>query len=168
LNTDRITQERLKELLHYDPDSGSFTWLVDRGLNCNKGLEAGTKNRLYKNIKVDSRQYPAHRLAWLYCFGQYPSDFLDHIDGDPTNNRISNLREVSRLENNTNKGRYSRGSSGYKGVSYAKLQRKWKAQIQAKGEKIYLGLFNCPREAAHAYNVAAVQLHGEFARLNPI
>ena len=88
-----LTPERLRELLHYDPESGFFTWLpyVGKRGRINAGDRAGceTGHKIY--IGIDGGIYRAHRLAWLYVHGEWPSLVIDHIDGNPHNNNIKNL-----------------------------------------------------------------------------
>jgi len=124
-----ITQERLKELLHYDPDTGVFARLMSRG-NTTKGNIAGNiETNGYVVIYIDGKSYKAHRLAWLYVNGYMPSDQTDHINQDRSDNRIANLREVDRVTNGRNQRRASNNTSGIEG----KLK--------------YLGLYKCKEEA---------------------
>lgn len=90
---------------------------------------------------------------------------VDHIDGNPLNNRRSNLRICTYFQNNCNKGKQPTNTSGYKGVYFHKQMKKWQAQIMVKGRNIYLGLFESAEEAHEVYCLAAVMLHGEFANL---
>jgi hypothetical protein len=166
---EELTQERLKELLHYDPDTGVFTWQSTTTNRVKSGQVAGTLNdKGYIQIRVEGVIYPAHRLAFLYVDGEFPISEVDHQDRDGLNNRWRNLRQATSSENQKNKTAYSNNKSGYKGVSFDNTRGKFVAQIQSDKKHKMLGRFDCPREAAHAYNVAAIQLHGEFAVLNPI
>jgi hypothetical protein len=90
--------------------------------------------------------------------------FIDHIDGDGLNNRRINLRPASTLQNHWNRGKSTRNTSGYKGVSWSKQKCKWVANIRLDGKQIHLGFFGAPEEAANAYNHAALTNHGEFAK----
>jgi Demerecviridae HNH endonuclease len=93
-----LTQERLKELLHYDPGTGRFRWRVQQGNRGPKG-EAGTTNPSgYCKIRVDGVTHSAHRLAWLYVYGKQPTSDIDHKKGNPTDNRIANLQDRTRTE----------------------------------------------------------------------
>jgi hypothetical protein len=95
-----LTQERLKELLHYDPETGIFTNLTQRGGHAKKGAVAGTKNSIgYVCIRIDYDQYRAHRLAWLYVYGEFPEKFIDHMNEIRDDNRIINLRLATHQEN---------------------------------------------------------------------
>lgn len=93
---------------------------------------------------------------------------VDHVDGDGLNNRRCNLRPATRSQNNANGCRPKNNTSGYKGVYPHSLVDKWVAQIGVAGKRVYLGLYTDPRDAARAYNQAAVQHFGDFARLNSV
>jgi hypothetical protein len=161
-----ITAEEARQLLDYNPETGAFTWRVGRTGTARAGTQAGwATNRGYIAVKVKNRQYSAHRLAWLMAYGVWPQEFIDHIDGNPTNNRLDNLREASHTENSRNRRIQSRNTSGFKGVYWNKAARKWHAQIHTDGRNKHLGLFVTAEEAYAAYCTAAKELHGEFARL---
>ncbi len=160
-----ITQERLKEVLRYEPDTGNFIWLISPRFNVPIGTIAGSENSVgYINIRIDTKLYPAHRLAWLYMTGSFPNQDLDHIDRVRTNNKWSNLREATDSQNYLNTAKRHQNKSGFKGVSWKKRNRKW--QVQLCGD--YLGLFSDIREAALAYNKEALARFGEFAELNDV
>src|SRR4029450_2313606 len=113
-----LTAERLRELLDYDPETGDFTWKVNR--RCvRSGSVAGNVNCVdgYCYIGVDARRYHAHRLAWLYIKGAWPNDQIDHINGNKADNRFANLRQATHSQNQANGGRYSNNASGYNGVT---------------------------------------------------
>lgn len=110
------------------------------------------------------RNHHVHRIIWFLVNGAWPKMHIDHIDGDKHNNRLSNLREASRSENNWNKGIYKSNTSGYKGVCFNTKSGRWQAQIKKHGVRKYLGLFDTPEAAADAYWIAAKEMHGEFAR----
>lgn len=93
---------------------------------------------------------------------------IDHINGDPLDNRRSNLRIVTRFQNEQNRGKNKNNTSGYKGVTFSKKEQKWVAQITANGKSYRAGCHASPEAAAQAYNEAATRLHGEFATLNKI
>jgi hypothetical protein len=163
-----LTAERLRALLSYDPETGVFTRRVGRSGGRGRakaGQVAGfvrDRSKGYICICLDCRPYRAHRLAWLYMTGAWPTAQIDHIDGVRDNNRFANLREASNAENGWNGRRHKDSTSGFKGVTRAGTA--WKAQIKVSGLFIYLGRFKTP-EAAHAAYVAAAQEHfGEFAR----
>jgi hypothetical protein len=157
-----LTQARLKELLHYDPDTGLFTWLqpANRFSMVKSGDRAGALNaRGYIHIKVEGKSYKAHRLAWLYVHGRWPEPAVDHINRDKADNRLCNLRQTNQLGNMQNKSAYRSNSSGYTGVSWHKQSQKWAAQIQYNGRNKHLGLFACPGQAHAAYLRARVEIN---------
>lgn len=165
---EELTQERLKELLHYDPETGVFTWKVTRG-RVTAGKAAGSKNTDgYISIGVCGNRTYAHRLAFLYMIGRLPVDRVDHVNQIESDNRWVNLREATMSENLRNVSNWSHNTSGYKGVYPSANGKRYCAKIQHHGDQYNLGTYDCPREAAHTYNCAAIQLHGEFAVLNPI
>ena len=160
-----ITPERLRELLRYEPQTGLFWWLIRTSNRVNMGKPAGSFDRYgYRCIRIDRRDYRAHRLAWLHVYGAWPSDCLDHINGERSDNRIGNLREATNSENQHNRGKSSNNTSGFKGVTWHASESKWQAQIGINGKIKYLGKFTCKHAAHAAYCDAATQHHKEFAR----
>lgn len=169
----QLTREHIRELLSYDPETGQFTWLRRPGSDrCTNtwntrfvGTVAGSINdQGYRVICIDRSDYRAHRLAWLYVSGEWPPAEIDHINGDRADNRIANLRQASRAENMRNCRKRRDNTSGRKGVSWDNRDRKWYAKIKVNSKDTYLGVFDCPDEAAAAYEAAAERLHGQFAR----
>ena len=158
-----LTQERLKELLHYDPETGVFTARVNRG-SVQIGAKAGGENRGYIRIGVKNKKYFAHRLAWFYVHGCWPSKELDHINGKRPDNRLSNLREATRAQNNSNRPVHRRNEYGKKGAYFIKNRNKWRALIGKDKRLIHLGYFDSAEEAQAAYIAAARTHYGEFAR----
>jgi len=152
-----LTQERLKELLSYDPATGMFVW-VKRPFQANRikvgDLADSKTNRGYLCITIDQTRFSSHRLAWLYITGAFPLDQIDHINRNKTDNRFINLRVVTGSENQHNRGRDKNNKSGYKGVCYDKFRKKWKAQIQINNVKKQLGRFPTSEDASAAYLVA--------------
>jgi hypothetical protein len=139
-----ITQEQLKELLHYDPDTGFFTWKVRRkgvALGSEAGTNAKKKQKYYRQINIESTLYLSHRLAWLYVHGKFPDGQIDHIDGEGLNNRITNLRDVTNRENSMNRRIPINNNSGVIGVSFDKQNGKWLAQISTELGNKNLGRF---------------------------
>jgi hypothetical protein len=160
-----LTQERLKELLQYDSNTGVFTWLKPTSNRVKAGSIASTKSHGYITIRIDSVRYSAHRLAWLYMTGSIPKDAIDHIDGDPTNNKISNLREATQQQNMYNLRKSVKNTSGYKGVHFHKGTSKWRAVVTVDNKPKHLGLYLTPEEANIAYTSWCIQNRGEFARI---
>jgi outer membrane protein assembly factor BamB len=160
-----LTQERLKELLSYDPETGEFKWLVQISNRVPKGSLAGSLHHTgYHHIRIDKRCYSAHRLAWLYVKGVWPIACLDHKDTDKANNRFINLREATTRENALNVTLNSNNTSGYKGVSFDKATGKYKAYVGVAGKKKRLGSFVTAELASEAYQTYARTHHGEFYR----
>lgn len=159
-----ITVEQLKELLHYNPDTGIFTWIVGRGGKARIGSVAGTVEYGYIKILVFGRKYRAHRLAWLYMTGAWPKVQIDHKDLNKSNNRWSNLREADQKENGRNTRKKRNNKSGFKGVYWHKQKQKWRAAITVNYKKIFLGNYEKISAAKAAYEAAALKYHGEFAR----
>lgn len=110
----------------------------------------------------------AHRVIWAMHTGEWPSEFLDHINGDRQDNRISNLREATLAQNHCNRASMPGSSSRFLGVAWSAANKGWMAQIKSKGVRRYLGTFSDEESAALAYNAAAREMHGEFARMNII
>lgn len=155
-----ITQDELKELLHYDPETGMFTWKSHRGGTAYKYSVAGRKNTQgYIAIRVKGCRYQAHRLVWLYVNGYLPKYQIDHINGDGSDNRLCNLREATHAENQQNVSIRSDNTSGFPGVSWHKQAKKWRATIRIKRQKISLGLFSDAALAYEAYLKAKEQYH---------
>ncbi len=153
-----LTQSRLKELLSYDPETGLFRHLVNRSV-ARAGSQAGTcRNDGYVKLSIDGGQYYAHRLAWLYMFGQDESD-VDHIDRNPSNNAICNLRRVTKSQNQHNRIEQRNNTSGYKGVTFCKRTGRWRAAIWVNDRPVYLGYFSSPEDASYAYKGAQTLFH---------
>lgn len=174
----KTTPERLKELVSYDPETGSFKWLPRElsSFSCERwgkawnrryaGKNAGANGNGYIRVQIDGELYLAHRLAWLYVYGEWPLDGLDHKDGNPSNNAIKNLRECSKAENNRNMRIPVSNTSGYKGVSWNARARKWHSKIKFNGKTVFLGAFDSALDAHIEYRDAAHRLHGAFARIS--
>lgn len=162
----KLSHEELKRLLHYNPDTGQFTWLVNRGGSARKGSIAGNKIKTtgYMKIGVNCTRYLLHRLAWFYMTEEWPKYEIDHINGVKDDNRFHNLREADRSQNQFNSGMASNNSSGYKGVTYCKKSRKYKSQIMIMYKRINIGYFDTPEEAHEAYKKKALELAGQYAK----
>jgi hypothetical protein len=156
-----ITAEKLREVLHYDPETGIFTWLVTRG-KMNAGDRAGTEQKGYRSIKIFGRLYREARLAWFYVHGEWPK-IAEHEDGDGLNNRIRNIRDSTQAQNVRNTKKKTNNKSGFKGVCFRKDIQKWGASIQTDGKQKHLGYFETPEDAHEFYCLAADMLHGEFS-----
>jgi hypothetical protein len=159
-----LTQERLKELLTYDPLTGIFRWINDSGRygRIKAGTKAGSNgngSQGYIEIGLDGKKYKAHRLAILYVEGNWPPDEVDHMDGVRVNNRYSNLRKATFLQNRSNLKRYETNTSGFAGVSFHKRVGKWQARISSGAKRMHLGYFPSPEEASEAYKEAKAKHH---------
>lgn len=152
--------DQLKELLDYSPDTGEFRWKVSRGAVVSAGDLAGnTQTGGYSQIKCRGHMYMAHRLAWLFTYGNWPKHHIDHKNGIRKDNRIANLRECSPTENGQNRNLGRKNTSGFFGVSFYKPTSKWKAQIMLGGVKKHLGYYPTPEQAHQAYLEAKAKLH---------
>jgi hypothetical protein len=160
-----VTAYRLRELLDYNQETGVFTQRLNR-TGVKAGAIAGTNHCMgYRTIRLEGRDYLAHRLAWLYMTGAWPTHQIDHINGVKDDNCFANLREATHAENNRNTGRRSDNTSGFKGVIFDRRNGgRWRAYIQKNGRMRHIGGFDTPEEAHKAYCEAAREHHGEFAR----
>lgn len=157
---------RVRELLSYDPETGVFRWRQDRGRFGNRakaGDIAGTYGqRGVWRICLDWKVHLGHRLAWLYMTGEWPVGGIDHINGNPSDNRWSNLRPANQSQNNANARMRADNTVGLKGVS--RHRGKYRASIVRGGRQKFLGYFATPEEAHAAYAAAAKAIFGEYAR----
>lgn len=163
-----LTVEKLKSLVTYDPETGSFTWNEKEPVDkiakifnrryASKPAGSVTKDG-YWSIMIEGKNYPSHRLAWLYVHGEWPAEDIDHISGDRGDNRLSNLRACSRAENHQNKAKNKNNSSGYVGVRFHVQSGLWVAAITANYKAHHLGCFQTREAAAEAYRDAKSQLH---------
>jgi hypothetical protein len=171
MNADTLTQDQLKTLLHYDPDTGVFTWLPrDVSLSKNPphtaawntswaGQIAGTMSwHGYIHISLQGKKYKAHRLAYLWMTGKFPLDQTDHINGNRKDNCWANLREATKTENMRNLKLSIKNTSGVIGVSWYKREQKWCAVIGVEGRRKVLGYFDTFEDGV-AVRAAAEQKH---------
>lgn len=156
-----LTQSTLKALLEYDPKTGMFTWLTSQSNRAPIGSLANSiSDDGYYRIRVKGKSYRAHRLVWLYVYGKFPDGDIDHINGDTLDNRIENLRDVTKAGNQQNQRRaHTRNKTGHFGASEQGFSGKYRARIRVNGKVHYLGLFNTPEEASKAYVEAKRRLH---------
>ena len=143
----KLTQQKLKQYLNYDPLTGVFIWIVNRSRNARAGSVAGCLDQGYFRIMISGKPYKAHRLAWLYVYGYFPEHEIDHIDRNKSNNRINNLRHATHQCNMRNIGLRQDNTSGIKGVSWHKQHDKWQVHIKVNNKKYYLGHFTDFTEA---------------------
>lgn len=136
-----MDQARLKELLHYDPETGVFTNLVSRGKALAGGIAGYIRPDGYRQVRLGMERYYAHRLAFLYMDGAMPPDHVDHINGNTADNSWGNLRLASRAVNTKNTKRRRTNISGVTGVRWAEARRKWRAWVTVDGveHRLYYG-----------------------------
>ena len=155
-----LSQDQLKTILHYAPETGNFTWLVCKAHCVKIGDKAGSLHHSgYVSIKINNIQYAAHRLAWLYETGSWPEFDIDHIDGIniPNFNKFSNLRDTNK--NNWNPQKILKNNtSGLRGITFTKCG-KYRARIQVNGKSIHLGYFITKEDAYIVYQQAKEKYH---------
>lgn len=165
-----LTQELLRELIEYSPDTGVFVWRRRDGArpewnNRYAGHVAGYfRPDGYVILSFYKQRYLAHRVAWLYVHGHWPADEIDHADGDPSNNRLANLREATAQQNNRNRAPNRTTGSGIKGVGWYRVTKRWMAQIKVNRKKIWLGYHVRFEDAVAARRAAEARYFGEFVR----
>lgn len=148
-----MNQQKLKEFLDYNPETGNFYWKVNKANNTKIGQIAGCiKNNGYVYIRINWKSYLAHRLAFFYVNGRWPLDQIDHINHNRSDNRIVNLRECNSSQNQHNR----KNSKGY---SWHKGRKKYQAHIKINKISIYLGQFDTAEEARDCYLKAKCEYH---------
>lgn len=164
-----ITHERLLEILHYEPETGVFTWRVKTTHRVNVGARAGStmkaRGRMSARwaLSIDGKNYLASRVAWFYMTGAWPIFEIDHKNTNSLDDSWDNLRQSTRQQNEINKGRYRNNRAGFKGV-YAVPGGKFRASIHRNYKRKSLGAFDTPEAAGAAYAAAAMAIDGQFAR----
>jgi hypothetical protein len=158
-----ITQQFLHELFEYR--DGHLFWKVDRKNNKIKGTQASRlkKSNGYQEVTINKKKHYAHRLIFMMFNGYWPEQ-IDHIDGNRSNNLISNLREATNAQNNRNTKLRATNTSGYKGVYMSKQSGRFIARITVNYKNVHLGCYKTIEEASQSYKKAALELHGSFAR----
>lgn len=165
-----ITQQELKELLDYDKDTGVLKWKKRAnkqgigGKTWNTryaGKQSGYVNPLgYLEVKINDRNYLSHRLAWMYMYGSFPKNQIDHINGITDDNRLCNLREATNSENQQNKKKaQSNNKNGFLGVSLHKKSNTFRARIKINKKEKNLGYFKTAEQAHEAYLKAKREFH---------
>jgi len=170
-----LTAEFIRSILDYDLETGVFRWksrpeCSDIRNSLWTVRVAGTKVRGYIQIAiyVEGRTISiyAHRLAWLYVYGIWPTQHVDHINGEKTHNAIANLREATISENARNRPKRKDNKSGFTGVMFRASRKKWEGRIMVRGKNVWRRLFDTAAEA-HAERMKVLpQHHGEFARVS--
>jgi hypothetical protein len=160
-----ITQDYLHEFFHYNPDTGIFSRKKCTGRSTKVGEIVGShKGNGYLMLCLKSRLYLAHRIAWLYVYGQMPVSNIDHINGNKSDNRICNLRLANQSQNIANSMLSKANKSGFKGVRWRKDIGKWTAAIMVNYKHISLGSYLVKEDAAQAYKKASIKYFGEYAK----
>lgn len=169
-----ISAEFLRSVLVYHPEIGIFTWkkrpighfINNRIANSWNAkfadkIAGGIRRDGYSTISINNSRYFSHRLAWLFMCGSWCENEIDHRDGNPQNNKWSNLRAAIHAQNMRNR---KDSRSGMKGVTWSSSNNKWQARITVDKRVINLGYFSNPLLAKGAYTLAAENLHGKFCR----
>lgn len=159
-----LSQAQLKELLHYDPETGVFRWRASPRYGIQPWDLAGHKQQFseslsYLVIGIGGVTHLAHRLAWVYMVGdQDIPPVIDHFDGNGLNNRWRNLRVATQKQNLENRKQSKANSSGFRGVSFHKDRQKWQAYVNHNGKRTYLGLFDTAESAAESARAKRAEL----------
>lgn len=156
-----ITEMFLKQILDYNSETGCFVWKqkTSKKSKIKIGTLAGCLNNGYWIITINQKIYKAHRLAWLYIYGEWPKHNIDHINGVRSDNRIFNLRDATVRQNGQNRIEHRNGK--LVGASYDKKYKKWFSQIQIDKKQNYLGYFDTELEAHEAYIIALEKHKGQ-------
>ena len=153
-----MNKEIVRDLFEYRDDN--LFWRVRPSSSVDMSKPAGcVRPDGRREIRVKGNAYKAHRLIWLYVYGKFPDNSIDHINGQPLDNRIENLRDVTLQENQKNKCTYRTNSSGHTGVCWHKRNEKWLANIRVNGKRKHLGYFNILEDAVAARKIASIE-HG--------
>ena len=158
-----LTAERLREVLAYDAETGVFTWRDNRGSRAPAGSVAGnvSHQRGYRQIRVDYNRYLAHRLAWLYVYGEWPAAQIDHINGQTEDNRIVNLRPATQRQNCLNSATRSHNEFGHRNIR--KKGGKFEVMFSSGKKRVFHKSCSTLEDAIALRDVMARRLHGEFA-----
>ena len=156
--------DKINKLLHYDIETGTFTYKVSVRYGLEKGSIAGTiQSNGYVTIRISGKDYKAHRVAWLIVTGEWPDQCIDHINRKRSDNRFCNLREATRAQNVLNAKVRKDSRTGLKGIYFDEASKKYKVVIRKDGKQHYVGRFKTPEEAVSAHKIAAYELHGDFS-----
>lgn len=159
-----LTQDYLKSILDYNVDTGIFTWKISNNRKIKIGDIAGTiRPDKYIQIRINGKTYLGHRLSWLYVYGKFTEQTIDHINNNPSDNRICNLREASVQENMYNRKINKSNKSGIKGICWHKCTNKWRARLTVNGKEKHIGLFDNLELAELAIIETRNKYHKEFA-----
>jgi hypothetical protein len=174
-NDELLTFEEAYRILNYDCFTGEIRWSGNRSdldymskQNIDKHLGKHARRvdgNGYIKIQIKGKNYKAHRLAWLMTYEKWPDGEVDHIDGNGLNNRIENLRDVTKSQNQRNRRINKASTTGVTGVCFHKVKKKYEVSIKSNGRQVYVGAFKTIEEAAAARKAANEQygyhpLHG--------
>ena len=159
-----ITQELLHDILNYDPSTGIFSRKKSFSNASKMGKPLGGNKPRHKVIRINNKAYGAHRLAWLYVYGKWPNGYVDHINGDPTDNRISNLRDSTQSQNLCNSKLPVTNKTGVKGVSWDSERKQWFAKLNYRKKQYPLGRYDDFDVACQVVMQKRLEIHGSFAR----
>ena len=148
----------LMDCLCYDCESGIFTWKIKKSGSKGINNAAGGSNGRYMRIVVNGKKFYAHRLAWLFHYGDYQSGIIDHINGNKTDNRICNLRDVSYSTNGLNRHNQANNKSGSIGVSFSNTRNRWVARIVRNRIVTHIGYFTKKEDAISAYESKKIEI----------
>lgn len=181
---EKASPEVLRTILSYEPETGFLFWKrrpAEMFNGCDfrpasatcaawnkkyaekRALTASDKHG-YLGGSIFDENYRSHQVIWAMVHGAWPGKAIDHINGNPSDNRLENLRLASLSENQANRGVQANNTSGFKGVSWHSKRKTWQAKISANGRLKFLGYFKTPQAASAAYEEASLNLHGEFRR----
>ena len=153
-----LTVQTLYEKLHYDPETGIFTWKIKNN-RTEIGQIAGSMSGGYLLCGIDQSTHSMHRLAWLYVHGDWPKYQIDHINGNRTDNRIANLRDVSHSMNQQNRRTAQCDAQGLQGTALLANGKGWRAALKLNGKVVVLGIFKTTELAHDAYLAGKRRLH---------
>lgn len=159
-----ITPSELRDAFDYDRYLGILTWRTKPSWGVSAGEVAGRlrPGNRYAKVRYKKRLHFVHRIIWAWWHGEWPSGVIDHINRNPEDNRIFNLRDCPQHKNSTNSKMRKDNTTGFKGVCFHKCTGRYTAQIQHKKKLRYIGLYKTPEEAAAAYENVARELHKDF------
>lgn len=159
-----LNAEALRDRLDYDAETGVFRWVRGGKGRYPNAVAGCARPDGYVRINVAGKFYYAHRLAWLYVTGEWPQHQVDHINGDPNDNRWENLRQATPRQNRGNKGVQSNSLTGVKGVTWNAKEKRWIAYLSPNGKFKRIGSFRNLEDAKRARSEAAREFFGEFSR----
>lgn len=158
-----LSVELLRKHLHYNPETGEWTWLISQSNVIQAGTHAGCiTDRGYLRIRFKGNSYYSARLAWFYMTGEWPKEQIDHANRDRLDDRWNNLREATWSDNMANRKLQGNNTSGFKGVSWDKVTNKWDVRVN----RFHIGYYDSLEEAVAVRDATASNLQGEFAALN--